>query len=79
MDTKTKREKLTDATIRGAKAKAKQYAVGDAACVGLCLRVTPKGAKSFAFAYRHKATGKVVWLNIGRYPGVNPHRGAPTH
>src|SRR5262245_35516099 len=62
----TKRIKLHDKVILGAKPKAKQYAIGDAACVGLCLRVTPKGAKTFAFAYRHKATRKVVWLTIGR-------------
>ena len=33
-------------------------------------RITPKGVKSFAFAYRNKGTGKVQWLTIGRYPDV---------
>ena len=46
-----------------------QYAVGDTACPGLCVRITPKGIKSFAFAYR-KPKGKVEWLTIGRYPDV---------
>jgi len=64
------RVKLTDAYIRSREPRDKPYAIGDAACVGLCLRVTPKGAKSFAFVYRHKATRKVIWLNIGRYPDV---------
>jgi integrase len=64
------RTKLTDAAIRSYEPGAKQYAKGDGACPGLCIRVTPKGAKSFAFAYRSKATGKVVWLTIGRYPDV---------
>jgi len=64
------RKNLTDAAIRSFEPGAKQYAKGDGACPGLCLRVTPKGAKTFAFAYRHKATGKVVWLTIGRYPEV---------
>jgi hypothetical protein len=31
---------------------------------------TPKGVKSFAFAYRSKATRKVEWLTFGRYPDV---------
>jgi len=62
------RTKLTDSFIRSRVPRDKQYAIGDTACVGLCLRITPKGAKSFAFAYRHKATRKVVWLTIGRYP-----------
>jgi integrase len=66
----TMRTKLNDAYIRSRKPRDKQYAIGDTACIGLCLRVTPKGAKSFAFAYRSKATGKVVWLTIGRYPGT---------
>jgi len=26
------------------------------------------GIKTFAFAYRNKATAKVQWLTIGRYP-----------
>jgi len=39
-------------------------------CPGLCIRVTPKGIKTFAFAYRNKGTGKVAWLTLGRYPDV---------
>ena len=64
------RVKLTDIAIRSYQPRATQYALGDAACPGLCIRITPKGVKSFAFAYRDKATGKVVWLTIGRYPDV---------
>jgi integrase len=64
------RVKLTDATIRSYKPGDVQYSVGDAACPGLCLRITPKGVKSFAFAYRSKITGKVTWLTIGHYPVV---------
>src|SRR5215813_3505000 len=62
--------KLTDTGVRSYQPRAKQYAIGDAACPGLCIRITPKGIKSFAFAYRNKATGKVAWLTIGRYPDV---------
>ena len=62
--------KLTDTGIRSYQPRAAQYAIGDAACPGLCLRVTPKGVKTFAFAYRNKGTGKVEWLTLGRYPDV---------
>src|SRR5262245_58330812 len=65
------RAKLTDTTIRSYKPRAVQYAIGDAACPGLCIRITPKGIKSFAYAYRHKATGKIAWLTIDRYPNVS--------
>jgi integrase len=63
------RVKLTDIAIRSYQPRAVQYAVGDSACPGLCVRITPKGIKSFAFAYR-KPKGKVEWLTIGRYPDV---------
>jgi integrase len=62
--------KLTDTGIRSYQPRAAQYSIGDAACPGLCIRITPKGVKSFAFAYRNKATGKVEWLTLGRYPDV---------
>jgi hypothetical protein len=62
--------KLTDIGIRSYRPRATQYAIGDAACPGLCVRTTPKGIKSFAYAYRDKGTGKVTWLTIGRYPDV---------
>ena len=64
------RVKLTDAAIRSYEARAAQYAIGDTACPGLCIRVTPKGVKTFAFAYRNKATRKVEWLTLGRYPDL---------
>jgi hypothetical protein len=60
--------KLTDIYIRSRQPQAKS--VGDAACPGLYLRITPKGIKTFAFAYRDKRIGKVVWLTLGRYPDV---------
>ncbi len=62
--------KLTDVGIRSYTPRAAQYAIGDAACPGLCIRITPKGIKTFAYAYRDKTTGKVTWLTIGRYPDV---------
>jgi integrase len=62
--------KFTDNGIRSYQPRAAQYAIGDAACPGLCIRVTPGGVKTFAFAYRNKGTGKVTWLTLGRYPDV---------
>src|SRR6478672_9941268 len=62
--------KLTDTGIRSYQPRAAQYSIGDSACPGLCIRVTPKGVKTFAFAYRNKGTGKVAWLTLGRYPDV---------
>jgi integrase len=62
--------KLTDTGLRSYQPRAAQYAIGDAACPGLCVRITPKGVKTFAFAYRSKATGKVAWLTLGRYPDM---------
>jgi integrase len=64
------KKKLTDAGIRSFEPRPKQSAIGDTACPGLTLRITPKGVKTFAFAYRNKVTGKVTWLTIGRYPDV---------
>jgi integrase len=64
------KSKLTDTGVRSYQPRAKQYTIGDAACPGLCIRITPNGIKTFAFAYRNKGTGKVTWLTFGRYPDV---------
>jgi integrase len=64
------RTKLTDAAIRSFKPRDALYTVGDATCPGLCIRITPKGVKTFAFAYRNKAIGKIEWLTLGRYPDL---------
>jgi len=42
------RTKLTDAVIRSFKPREALYTVGDATCPGLCVRITPKGVKTFA-------------------------------
>jgi hypothetical protein len=50
------RTKLTDAAIRSYEPRPAPYTVGDAACPGLCIRITPKGVKSaFAYATRRPA------------------------
>ena len=65
------RTKLTDAAIRSFKPREIPYPVGDSTCPGLCIRITPKGVKTFAFAFRNKATRKVEWLTLGRYPDLS--------
>ena len=63
------RAKLTD-TAMSYEPRPAQYAIGDASCPGLCVRVTPKGVKTFAFAYRNKTAHRVEWLTLGRYPDL---------
>jgi integrase len=65
------RVKLTDSAVRSYEPRPAQYTIGDAACPGLRLRITPKGVKSFVFAYRDKATRKIEWLTLGRYPDLS--------
>ena len=67
------KSKLTDSSIRSYKPRAKPYSIGDTACPGLRLQITPKGIKTFAIVYRDKGTGKVVWLTVGRQR--NHHQG----
>src|SRR5262249_55694946 len=64
------KSKLTESIIRSYKPRAKPYSIGDAACPGLRLQITPKGIKTFAIVYRDKGTGKIVWLTVGRHPDV---------
>jgi hypothetical protein len=63
---------LTDTGIRSYQPRAAQYAIGDAACPGLWLRITPKAVKTFAFAYPNKGASKVTWLTLGRHRDVPP-------
>lgn len=39
-------------------------------CRGLCLRITPKGAKSFYF--NRKVKGRNTWVTIGPFPDLTP-------
>ena len=64
------RAKLTDTAIRSYEPRPAQYSIGDASCPGLCVRITPNGIKTFAFAYRNKIAHKVEWLTLGRYPDL---------
>jgi integrase len=62
---------LTDTMVRSAHADTgTRLQVSDAKCQGLELRVTERGAKSFAFQYRSKRDSKVVRLTLGSYPDL---------
>jgi integrase len=39
-------------------------------CVGLVLRITPRGVKSWAFRFRDKSTGRPGRATIGQYPDI---------
>lgn len=60
-------DKLTDATIRNAKPKARQYKLADGK--GLFLLVTPSGGKLWKLKFR--AAGKEKQLALGAYPAVS--------
>src|SRR5262245_3605974 len=62
--------KFTDAAIQSYKPRAKGHAIGDEACRGLRIRITPQGVKSFTFDYRSKVTRKTETLTLGRYPDL---------
>ena len=53
-------KEFTDTGLRAYQPRAAQYAIGDAACPGLCVRITPKGVKTFAFATATRAPAR--WL-----------------
>jgi integrase len=63
---------FTDALIRGLKPPASgRTELADPSCRGLCLRVTPAGAKTFAFRYRDRASRRPERLTLGQYPDVS--------
>lgn len=62
---------FTDALLRAIKPSAKRVAIADLACRGLSLRVTPAGAKSFAFRYRPRGGKRIERVTIGAYPDVS--------
>lgn len=63
---------LTDALIRSAKASGdKRLEIADSRCVGLVVRITPAGVKSFSFRFRDPRSGNVSRATIGAYPDVS--------
>jgi hypothetical protein len=63
--------KLTDAFIAAYQApKGSRVEIADARCIGLTLRVTSTGAKSFSFRFRPREGGNPQRVAIGNYPSV---------
>ena len=66
------RKLLTDTFLKNIKKPDKgriEYA--DLRCVGLTIRVTPNGAKSWTFRFRDPRSGKVTRATIGTYPDLS--------
>jgi integrase len=61
--------RLTDASVRGAKAGSSTRDIYDEAESSLCLRVQPTGRKSWAL--RIRIAGKQRRFNIGAYPATS--------
>src|SRR5262249_20283995 len=67
-----KTQALTDTMIRGATAPAgKRLGITDTRCVGLTLRVTHKGAQTFAYTYWSPKHNKMARLTLGKYPDLS--------
>lgn len=58
---------LTDIKLRNLKPRATLYRVADAA--GLCIEISPSGAKLWRYRYRYN--GKASMLSLGEYPAVS--------
>jgi integrase len=61
------RPTLTDTYLRNLRPKDRLYRVSDGK--GLCIEVTPAGAKLWRFRYR--LDGKTNMVSLGRYPSVS--------
>ncbi|MDA8482639.1 tyrosine-type recombinase/integrase [Pseudomonas resinovorans] len=66
--TEIKRRPLSDTTLNGLEADAKEYRELDGN--GLYFRVKPDGSKSWQLRYK-TPTGKWSWLGLGGYPEVS--------
>src|SRR5271169_6606286 len=65
------RKLLTDTFVRSIEKPGKgRVEFADLRCVGLTMRVTPNGAKSWSFRFRDPRSGKVTRATIGNYPDI---------
>jgi integrase len=63
---------LTDTMIRATKpSEGKRVEITDARCMGLTLRVTDRGVRTFAYTYRSPTRQCMARLTIGRYPDIS--------
>jgi hypothetical protein len=64
------RQILTDALCRAKPPRSGRLEIADLRQAGLVLRVTSKGARSFAYRFRHPDTRKTLRATIGNYPAT---------
>jgi integrase len=62
------RQILTDTRCKTRPPRSGRLEIADMRQVGLVLRVTANGARTFAFRFRHPHTRKTLRLTIGSYP-----------
>jgi len=65
------RQILTDALCRTKPPRTGRLEIADLRQAGLVLRITPNGARSFAFRFRHPHSRKTLRATIGGYPAVS--------
>jgi integrase len=65
------RQILTDALCRTTPPRNGRLEIADLRQAGLVLRITPNGARSFAFRFRHPHNRKTLRATIGGYPAVS--------
>jgi integrase len=61
---------LTDALCRTKPPRAGRLEIADLRQAGLVLRITPNGARSFAYRFRHPHSRKTLRATIGPYPAT---------
>jgi integrase len=64
------RQILTDAACKTKPPHRGRLEIADLRQVGLVLRITPNGARSFAYRFRHPHTRKTLRATIGPYPAT---------
>jgi hypothetical protein len=66
------RKPLTDVLVRSVEAPAiGRLEITDLRCIGLTLRVTKGGVKSWSFRFRDPESRKLTRATIGAYPTVS--------
>jgi len=61
---------LTDAACKTKPPRAGRIEIADLRQAGLVLRITAKGARTFAFRFRHPHSRKTLRSTIGSYPAT---------
>ena len=61
---------LTDALLRATKPSEKPSELWDSRVSGLCLRISPGGARTWTLRYRPRDSVSFKRLSLGRYPEI---------